>query len=294
VRRRSRETDEAAPREAKPFTFSRRWAAALRASTQAKLAVALLGLIVGACLVGPYFAADPNALDLDSVSQQPSAEHWFGTDNLGRDYFSRVLSGGRVSLLVGFLAMLATTAIGTLVGLVAGFAPSWVDSLLMRFTDFLASIPWLILVIVVALLMKPGLVTIVIAIGCFTWMSTARLVRAETLSIRERAFVRYAVYIGQRPVKTVAWHVLPDALPTIMVAGSASVSAAMMSEAALSFLGQGIQPPMASWGSLLQIAQGALQQLPHLAVIPGLLIMMTVYSLNALTNVTRQAAEAGQ
>jgi peptide/nickel transport system permease protein len=257
-------------------TARQRWALALRGSRQGWVAIGGLGVIVGLCLAAPLFGIDPDALGLDQVSQTPSPEHWFGTDALGRDYFIRVLYGGRVSLLVGLASMLAATAIGTAVGLTAGFAPAWVDNVTMRLVDILASIPWMILIIVVSLLLKPGLTTIIIAIGGFTWMPIARLVRAETLSIRERAYVGYAIYIGQRRWRAAIVHVLPDALPTIMVAASASVSAAMMTEAALSFLGQGIQPPMASWGSLLQNAQGALQQLPHLAVIPGALIMATV------------------
>jgi peptide/nickel transport system permease protein len=277
-----------------PDGFGRRWRRQVGRSWQAKIALGLLGVVAAACFAAPAFGVDPYAVDLDSMSQPPSAEHWFGTDALGRDYFVNVLYGGRVSLIVGLLAMAACTSIGVVVGLTAGFAPAWLDGLLMRLVDFLTSIPWLILVIVISLLLRPGIVTIIIAIGCFTWMSTARLVRAETLSIRERAYVSYAVFIGQPRRRTALRHVLPDVAPTILVAASASVSAAMMTEAALSFLGMGVQPPMASWGSLLQTAQGSLQALPHLAVIPGLAIMLTVYCLNVLTNVTRAATQVGR
>jgi peptide/nickel transport system permease protein len=272
--------------------FGRRWGRALRASHLAQAAIAALALIAGACLAAPILATDPTALDLSAMSQPPSAAHWLGTDSLGRDYFANVLYGGRVSLIVGLLAMATSTVIGVGVGLVAGFAPPWLDNLLMRVVDFLASIPWLILVIVISMLLKPGLMTIIVAIGGFTWMTTARLVRAETLSTRELAYVGYAQFIGLNPARSALRHVLPGVAPTILVAASASISAAMMTEAALSFLGMGIQPPMASWGSLLQTAQGSLQQLPHLAIIPGALIMVTVYCVNAITNITRAAAEA--
>jgi peptide/nickel transport system permease protein len=275
------------------FTFGRRWVAALL-TPQAISASTLLVVIVGFTLSAPLWGINPDALDLDSMSQPPSSEHWFGTDGLGRDYFIRVLYGGRVSLAVGLLATLTGTGIGVVVGLAAGFSSPWIDGLLMRIVDFFNSLPWLLMVMVVSLLLKPGIGTIVICVGGFSWMSVARLVRAETLSIRERTYVRYAVYIGQSRARTALWHVLPDALPTILVAASSSVSGAMMSEATLSFLGRGIQPPQASWGQLLQIAQGSLQQLPHLAIIPGALIMATIYCLNVLTNVTRQAMEAGQ
>ncbi|MDR2619923.1 MAG: ABC transporter permease [Propionibacteriaceae bacterium] len=277
-----------------PNGFRHRWASAFLDSPQAIGAAVLLLVIVGFALSAPLWGIDPDALDLDSMSQPPSAAHWFGTDGLGRDYFIRVLYGGRVSLAVGLLATLTGTGIGVVVGLSAGFAPSWLDGLLMRIVDFFNSLPWLLMVMVVSLLLKPGIFTIVICVGGFSWMGTARLVRAETLSIRERTYVRYAVYIGQKSFRTALWHVLPDCLPTILVAASAAVSGAMMSEATLSFLGRGIQPPQASWGQLLQIAQGSLQQLPHLAIIPGALIMATVYCLNVLTNVTRKATEVEQ
>ncbi|MDR1354935.1 MAG: ABC transporter permease [Propionibacteriaceae bacterium] len=278
----------------KAFGFRQRWAAAFLESPQAILAAILLLLIVGFSLSAPFWGIEPDALNLDNMSQAPSTEHWFGTDGLGRDYFIRVLYGGRVSLAVGLLATLTGTGIGVVVGLAAGFSVPWVDSLLMRIVDFFNSLPWLLMVMVVSLLLQPGIVSIVICVGGFSWMGVARLVRAETLSIRERSYVRYAVYIGQTKIRSAAWHVLPDALPTILVAASAAVSGAMMSEATLSFLGRGIQPPQASWGQLLQIAQGSLQQLPHLALIPGALIMLTIYCLNVLTNVTRKATEAGQ
>ncbi|MEN0070777.1 MAG: ABC transporter permease [Propionicimonas sp.] len=254
---------------------------------QAWVAIGFLGLLVLLSLLAPVLPLDPDTTDLDAMSQPPSAEHWFGTDQLGRDYFARVVYGGRISLVVGFLAMLTATVIGALVGVVAGFAHPRVDGLLMRLVDFLSSIPWMILIIVVSVFLKPGLATIIIVIGGFSWMATARLVRAETLSVKERAYVGYSGYIGERPARIVIRHILPEVLPTILVAATASVSLAMMTEASLSFLGVGIQQPMASWGSLLQTAQGNLQQLPHLALIPGLLIIATVLSFNALGNALR-------
>lgn len=257
-------------------------------SPQAWFALGFLGVLVLLSLAAPLLPLDPETTDLDAMSEPPSAEHWFGTDQIGRDYFARVVYGGRISLAVGFLAMAAATAIGSIVGLVAGFSHPRVDSLLMRVVDFLSSIPWMILIIVASVLLKPGLVTIIVVIGGFSWMTTARLVRAETLSVRERSYVGYSGYIGERGPRIVWRHILPEVLPTILVAATATVSLAMMTEASLSFLGVGIQPPMASWGSLLQTAQGSLQQLPHLALIPGILIMLTVFSFNALGNALRR------
>ncbi len=271
----------------------RRLRDALTGSGAGWFAIVFLSATILLSLLAPILPLDPNATDLDSMSKPPSLEHWFGTDQIGRDYFARVVYGGRISLLVGFLAMITATAIGALVGVVAGYAHPRIDNLLMRLVDFLSSIPWMILVIVVSVFLRPGLVTIIIVIGGFTWMSTARLVRAETLSVKERAYVGYSGYIGERAPRIVGRHVLPDVIPTILVAATASVSQAMMTEASLSFLGVGIQQPMASWGSLLQTAQGSLQQLPHLALIPGLLIMATVFSFNALGNTLRRSISRG-
>ena len=276
-----------------PTTRDNRLREALRGAPQSWFAIVFLGLVILLSLVAPILPLDPDTTDLDSMSAPPSLEHWFGTDQLGRDYFARVVYGGRISLLVGFLAMITATAIGALVGLVAGFGHPRVDNLLMRLVDFLSSIPWMVLVIVASVFLRPGLLTIIIVIGGFTWMTTARLVRAETLSVKERAYVGYSGYIGEQPTRIVGRHILPDVLPTILVAATTSVSQAMMTEASLSFLGVGIQQPMASWGSLLQTAQGSLQQLPHLALIPGLLIMGTVFSFNALGNTLRRYLARG-
>ncbi|WP_349426750.1 ABC transporter permease [Microbacterium sp. LWS13-1.2] len=262
-------------------------------SVAALLAIAFLVVVGAVSLLAPLLPLDPTSTDLAIRWQPPSAAHWFGTDELGRDYFSRVVYGGRISLTVGILAMIAATAIGVVVGLVAGYAGGRIDDLLMRFVDFLSSIPWMVLVIVASVFLKPGLWTIIFVIGAFSWMATARLVRAETLTLRERTFVRYARYIGVRRELVMWRHVVPDAAPTIIVAATASISTAILTESALSFLGLGIQPPMASWGSLLESAQGSLQTAPYLALIPGILILLTVLSFNVLGDALRQSVSEG-
>lgn len=255
------------------------------------LAIGFLALVVLVSLAAPLLPLDPEAIDLDAMSQPPGPGHWFGTDALGRDYLARVVHGGRISLLVGFLAMATSTLIGTAVGLTAGYAHKRIDSILMRLVDLLSSIPWMVLIVVVSVFLKPGLTTIIVVIGCFSWMGTARLVRAETLSIKERSYVAYAAYLGMPAWRLVCRHILPQALPTLMVAATASLASAMMTEASLSFLGVGVEAPLASWGSLLQTAQGDLQRLPHLAVIPGVMIMLTILSVSVLGNVLREAAD---
>lgn len=247
----------------------------------------LVGLSLLA-LLAPLLPIDPNATDVAQMSTPPNTAHIFGTDEVGRDYFIRVVYGGRISLLVGILAMLASTLIGTFIGIVSGYFGGKIDSLLMRFVDILSSIPWLVLVIVLSVLLKPGLVTIIFVIGCFSWMNIARLIRAETLSVKEREYVIYAQFIGEKNSKIIMKHIFPAVLPTLIVAATGSISSAIMTESALSFLGVGIQPPTASWGSLLQNAQASLQNAPYMAILPGLFIILTVYSFNSLGNYLRE------
>lgn len=241
-----------------------------------------LALLILLSLAAPLIPIDPNATDVSQMSQAPSWQHLFGTDEVGRDYFIRVLYGGRVSLLVGVLAMLTATTIGTVVGLAAGYFGGWLDNLLMRLVDILSSIPWLVLVIVLSVFLKPGLSTIIIVIGGFSWMSIARLIRGETLAVKEREYVLYSQFVGVTTPKIIRHHILPAVLPTLTVAASNSISSAIMTESALSFLGMGIQQPLASWGSLLQNAQNSLQRAPYMAILPGLFVALTVYSFNNL------------
>lgn len=266
----------------------KKWLQILKENKSYWWPILFLSVLTLLALFAPIIPIDPNATDVSMMSSAPSLKHIFGTDEVGRDYFIRVVYGGRISLLVGVLAMLASTLIGTFVGIVSGYFGGWLDSLLMRLVDILSSIPWLVLVIVLSVLLKPGLVTIIFVIGCFSWMSIARLIRAETLSIKEREYVIYAQFIGEKNSKIIRKHIFPAVLPTLIVAATGSISSAIMTESALSFLGIGIQPPVASWGSLLQNAQASLQQAPYMAILPGLFIILTVYSFNSLGNYLRE------
>lgn len=234
---------------------------------------------------------DPDLTDTSNMLQSPSLAHLFGTDELGRDYLARTIYGGRVSLTVGMLAMVISTSIGVGVGTVSGYFGGKIDSLLMRFVDIISSIPWMILVTVVSIFLKPGLQAIVIVIGLFTWMDIARLVRAETLSIKEREYVLYATSIGESSRNIIFRHIIPSVFPTIIIASTTSIANAIMTESSLSFLGLGIQQPMSSWGNLLQNAQSNLQSAPYMAMLPGLLIIFTIYSFNKLGNVLRVFVE---
>lgn len=210
---------------------------------------------------------------------------------MGRDYLARVLYGGRVSLLVGVLAMLTSIFLGVSIGMTAGYFGGLVDNILMRLVDIFSSIPWIIMVTVVGLLFKKGLFSIVIVIGLFSWMEIARLVRSEVLSSKEREYVQYAKFIGVNPLSIMIKHVLPAVFPTIVTAATAIIASAIMTESSLSFLGLGVQQPMSSWGSLLQSSQQYLQKAPYMAILPGILIILTVYSFNKLGDVLRVFVE---
>lgn len=241
----------------------------------------LLALLL-VCLAAPLLPGDPNLIDLQNRMAPPSLLHWFGTDELGRDYFLRTLYGGRVSLAVGVASMITSGLLGTAVGMCAGYFGGAVDSLLMRGVDVLCAVPWIILVTVAALFLKPGLLTIVLVIGLFSWMELARLVRAETLSLKQREYVLFARQNGAGKGHILLFHILPGVLPTVIVACTSNIAAAILTESSLSFLGMGVQPPLSSWGSLLQGAQASLASAPHMAFLPGFCIVGTVLAFNCL------------
>ncbi|TCZ67543.1 ABC transporter permease [Paenibacillus albiflavus] len=236
----------------------------------------------------PY---DPNAIVQPDRLQPPSAAHWFGTDDLGRDYFARALYGARVSLSVGFMAMAISIVVGTAVGTMSAYFGGWFDNFMMRLVDIFMSIPSFFIMLVLNAYLKPGIATIVIIIGFLSWMNISRIVRAETLSIKEREYVLYARVSGQSVFKIITRHIVPNIMPTIIVAATINIAGAIMMESALSFLGLGVQQPNSSWGSMLNNAQGFIGEAPYLALFPGLFILLTVLSFNFLGDVFRAAFE---
>lgn len=256
-------------------------------------AIPLLLLVTIICFglinLAPYDAID--SIITENMTEAPSAEHWFGTDELGRDYLTRVLYGGRVSLVVGVLAMVTSIVIGVSVGLASGYFGGLVDSILMRVVDVFCAIPWIIMVTIISMLFKRGIVSIIIVIGLFSWMSIARLVRSEVLSAKEREYVQYARFIGVPSWTVIVKQVLPAVFPTIITAATAEIASAIMMESSLSFLGLGVAAPMSSWGSLLESSQQYLQKAPYMAILPGILIILTVYSFNKLGDVLRVYVE---
>lgn len=266
----------------------------------ARASLAFLSVMLALALAAPLIAemrgVDPTQTDLFRRFEGPSAEHWLGTDDLGRDLFQRLLDGGRVSLLVGIAGAVLSAILGAVIGVVAGYLGGRFDAFLMRFTDGVISLPLLPLLIVLAAVdpRKLGippelaqsetfsLYRIVVIVALTGWTTVARLVRAETLSLKARDFTRAAVALGARPQRIMFRHILPNTAGTLVVATTMSVGTLILFESTLSFLGLGIQPPAASWGNMLTGAQELMQEAPVLALWPGLLIFLTVIAFNFL------------
>ena len=257
---------------------------------------ALIFLVAAALIVAcvppllPY-AYDEQDFELLGQPTPPSLAHWLGGDELGRDALARIVQGGRVSLAVGLFGALVSTILGTCIGALAGFHRGLIDSLLMRATDVVLSIPLLPLVVLISGLLRPSVPLLVFLIGFLTWMSTARLVRAQFLALREREFVEAIRALGARGPRIMLRHILPNALSPIIVSATLAVGRAIMLESALSFLGFGVQQPIPSWGNLLNKATPWLASAPWLAIAPGLCIFLTVLCVNFLGDGLRDALE---
>lgn len=258
----------------------------------------VLSIIILGVILAPLSPYDPETSDLASRLQPPSLQHPFGTDALGRDMLTRCLYGGRVSLLVGFLVVLITLAIGIPVGAISGFFGGWIDNVLMRITDAALSLPALMVLILLSAILREvdlpivernNVLTIAVVIGILSWMTVARLVRASFLTIREQEFIVAAHCIGTPNLRVMGRHILPNAVGPIIVEATLEMAYAIMEEAGLSFLGFGIQPPTPSWGNLLNSAWEHMIKHPWLAVFPGLMIFLTIISINYIGDGLRDA-----
>lgn len=263
----------------------------LKENKLAIICLTILIMIIITSLLAPLSPYDPDAMDLRSKFLLPNKEHFFGTDNLGRDYFTRALYGGRVSLTVGFFSMLVSVIVGTIYGTISGYIGGTVDNLMMRAIDIFMSVPSFLLIIIINSFLSPSMFTMVVIIGMFSWMGVARIVRAETMSLKERDFVLAAKNMGAGNMEIMFIHIIPNMIPSIIVAASISIARAILTESSLSFLGFGVKLPMSSWGSMLQNAQSQIMDVPTLALFPGALILLTVLSFNVLGDVLRNALE---
>ncbi|MDX1403388.1 MAG: ABC transporter permease [Woeseiaceae bacterium] len=253
----------------------------LRRHRLAVASIVVVSILSLACFAAPLIAPyEFDAIDLGSIRQPPSFEHWMGTDDLGRDLFTRVLFGGRISILIGILAALFGTALGTLIGAVGGFYGGRIDNVLMRFTDVAYSIPTLPLLIILSSYTQATGTSMALIIGLLSWMATARVVRGEVLSIKEMLYVEAARSLGASNLRIITRQVLPNALGPIVVGATLAVGYAIILESSLSFLGLGVQPPVPTWGNLLMDAQSTMASKPWLTIFPGVAILLVVLSVN--------------
>jgi peptide/nickel transport system permease protein len=258
---------------------------------------AMFGLVIVIFFVvlavfAPYIAPyDPVATSWNAVRAAPSAEHWFGTDEIGRDVLSRVVWGTRASLLAGLVSVCISMTLGVPIGLLAAYVGGWTDALISRFTDSMLAVPFLILAIALAAFLGPSLTNAMIAIGVSATPIFIRLTRAQVLAVKVEDFVEAARAVGNPHWRIALRHILPNVLPPLIVQSTLAIAAAVIAEASLSFLGLGQQPPAPSWGSMLNTAKNFVDQAPWMAIWPGLSIFMLVLSFNLLGDGLRDALD---
>lgn len=264
-------------------------------------AVLLLLIAISLCapLISRYvLGLTPEAIELGGILKKPGYQknpnlptHWLGTDELGRDVLTRIIFGGRVSLYVSFLTVFISLSLGTIIGAVAGFYGGTVDSVLMRLVDIFLSVPGLFLLLLISTVFKPSVTGLAFVIASLGWMGTSRLVRGEFLALKTRDFVDAARVVGTPNRYIILRHILPNATSPIIVSATLALGNVILTEAALSFLALGIQPPTPSWGNMLTNAQQYLYSAPHLIIIPGVFIFVTVLSGNLMGNGLRDALD---
>ena len=261
-----------------------------RKSAVIGLVVIVLLLLIAICapLIAPY---DPIQQGWTSIRKPPSLQHWFGTDESGRDLFSRVVFGARASLLAGVVSVSIAVGLGVPIGLLAGYGSRWIDAVIGRITDAMLACPFLILAIALAAFLGPSLQNAMIAIGVTTTPIFVRLTRGQVLAVKVEDYVEAARAIGNPPVRIALKHILPNILPALIVQATISIATAIIAEASLSFLGLGQQPPAPSWGSMLNTAQRFLNNAVWMAIWPGLAIFLAVLSFNLLGDGLRDALD---
>ena len=245
-----------------------------------------------AAVFAPWLAPfDPLEPNINTMFLPPSLEHWMGTDAQGRDVFSRMLYGARISLWIGFVSVGLSLAVGITLGLIAGYFRGIVDEIIMRFVDVMLCFPSFFLILAVVAFLEPSVFNIMVIIGLTSWMGVARLVRAETLSLRQREFVQAAQLAGASTPRILFRHILPNALAPVLVAGTLGIGGAILVESSLSFLGIGVQHPDPSWGNILLAGKQALEIAWWLSFFPGMAILITVLAYYLLGEWLRDALD---
>lgn len=249
-------------------------------------------LIVVAAALAPVLAIhEPNRQSLLARMSPPSSEYWLGTDELGRDEFSRLLYGARVSLFIAFLGTAGGVILGTVIGLISGYFGGWVDTLAMRLIDVLYAFPGILLAILIVAIMGPGLFNLIIALTIWGIPTLSRIVRSSVLSLKSREFVEAAQAMGASRTQIMFRHLLPNCVGPIIVYSTLGVAGALLTAAGLGFLGLGVQPPTAEWGAMLSAGRAYLREAPNLMIFPGALIFITVMSLNLIGDALRDALD---
>ena len=271
------------------------WRDAWHRLAKNKMAVAsaiILGVIILASFVGPYLSKHSyETQDLRLGAVGPNADHWLGTDTLGRDLLVRILYGGQISIAVGLCATAVALTIGVLYGTVSGFLGGKVDALMMRIVDIIFALPFTVFVILLMVFFGRKFVLLFAAIGAVQWLTMARIVRGQVMSLRRQEFIEAAEALGLSKLRIIFRHMIPNALGPIIVYATLTVPSVMLLEAFLSFLGLGVQPPMSSWGVLIKEGADSMEEFPWLLIYPGLALALTLFSLNFLGDGLRDALD---
>ncbi|MDZ4858639.1 MAG: ABC transporter permease subunit [Candidatus Hydrogenedentes bacterium] len=264
----------------------------LRKNHLATFALVVLILILFVVVIGPWISPySYETQDRELGAAPPTAKNWFGTDTLGRDLFTRILYGGRISLMVGFCATAVSLTIGVLYGAVSGFAGGRVDSAMMRVVDILYTLPFTIVVIILTVYLGKSIVLLFLAIGAIEWLTMARIVRGQVVGLRNKEFVEAAYVMGLSRSRIILRHLVPNALGPIIVYTTLTIPQVMLLEALISFLGLGVQPPMSSWGVLIQDGAKLMEEYPWLLIFPSVFLSLTLFSLNFLGDGLRDALD---
>jgi len=264
----------------------------LKQNKVAMVSLAILILLSVLCIIGPYLSGYKfEVTDSSSINIFPNSVHWFGTDSLGRDMFSRVWIGGRVSLLIGLIGTFISITVGTLYGGISGYAGGRVDHYMMRVIEILVSIPSLVMVILLSLYLGSGIVSLIIALTAFGWIGTARMVRGQVLQIKQQEFVMASISLGASPMRVIIKHLIPNTLGIIIVGITFRIPGLIFAEAFLSFMGLGVQIPNTSWGALAATARENIMFYPYQLFYPSLMIALTMLSFSLLGDGLRDALD---
>lgn len=262
------------------------WADVWRRFKENKLAIlglVLLVAVIATLYLGPAFSGKDYQYMNNSVKNlKPNSEYWFGTDDLGRDIFTRICVGGRISIIIGLLCTIVMFVIGSLLGVIAGLKGGWVDNLIMRICEFIGNLPYLIIVIILTLVMGRSLFSLVFAMSITSWVGTTRIVRGQVLQIKEQDYIQAAIALGANLKRIIGKHLLPNVLGIIMVDITMSVPGFIFGEAFLSYIGLGVRPPEVSWGALASAGQQRLMFYPHELFFPCLMIVITTLSFHLI------------